>query len=114
MGAVRRTTQPPPPPEKEIAASIRRDLRLMGYTVKCTQQYRPRTDTHRGTTTDLGIPDLYVTHPRFGPNHWMALEVKRPGRYGRLSPEQKELVDQGACAIVTDINEALKALGDER
>lgn len=96
--------KPPPPLERDITQAIRDGLTWLGWIVCSTQQYRKRGD-YQGTTTTVGTPDLFCARPELH-GRWIALEVKRPGRYGRLSPEQKRLVDAGLVHIVTSFEEA--------
>lgn len=96
--------KPKPPLEKDISAKIRQGLSLLGYEVCSTQQYNRRGES-RGTTCTVGMPDLFVTREGWG-NRWLGIEVKRPGSYGRLSPDQKRLVDAGLVHVVTTFEEA--------
>lgn len=95
---------PTAPLEKDVQKAIVYTLRKCGCTVLISSQTRASRVT-------VGFPDLMVWNPR--KSKWYALEVKRPKGRGvstKTSDEQRELVRIGASAIVTCIEEALKAV----
>jgi hypothetical protein len=80
------------------AAEIVRVLRASGCSVQLIQ----------GANNQAGVPDLLVGHN--GRNH--LLEVKRP-KTGRLSDGQLKFIRdwRGRVAVVTTVDEALRAVG---
>jgi len=81
-------------------------LRLRGRVVLVTSRRaftgRGEGLRRRGDGADRGIGDLLVHQA--GPT-WIMLEVKTPA--GRLSPEQRALVDAGRMVVVRSVDEAL-------
>ncbi len=84
-------------------------LTLAGVTVLVTSRRRKRCLCGRwprgGDGVTRGVPDLFVWRP--GWPSWLALEVKTPT--GRLSPEQKRLVEVGGAVVVRSVADALAA-----
>jgi hypothetical protein len=91
--------KPPAPSEADIVVQIQDGLRALGYTVLRIGQHRADL---AGQTA--GTPDLMVTRNTWLSGFWIALEVKRPG--GRLSPAQRQLVDDRRIFVAHDFDEA--------
>lgn len=92
--------------EADLVDAIYKDLRADGYIVLRVGQYRAK-----GSGTDIGTPDLFISHPRTGNRHW-ALEAKLPGE--KPSAEQQALIDAGVSCIVQSVEEARAVVERER
>lgn len=92
-----------PPLEKVVQSRIAKALRDLGFTVNDLTQ-------PRRTMMPLGLPDLYVRHPRFG-RFWV--EVKRPGEKPRptqLAWHEDERACGGTVIVATSVADVLDGL----
>ncbi len=97
--------------EDALQRQIVQALRLGGCTVLVTSRRRKRCPCGRwprgGDGVTRGLPDLLVWQPIW--EGWRGLEVKLPR--GRLTAEQRALVEWGAAVVVRSVAEALAAVG---
>lgn len=87
--------------EKQIQQAIVQELRLRGYIVMETGQWRA---DKAGNTK--GTPDLYFARP--GSNSWHAIECKTAK--GKVRKEQAELVYLGVVHIARSVEDARRII----
>lgn len=97
--------------EDDVQRQIVRALREAGYTVLQTSRRRKRCVhcgrySTGGDGADRGVPDLIVRNPVWPPAMWLGIEVK--GGKTAVSPEQRELLGDGAIVIARSPAEALR------
>lgn len=73
------------PLEKDVQNLVKTLLKILGFTVASTSQYRQ-------SRVEVGLPDLFITHPQL--IGCGGFEVKRPGE--RLSEKQQKV----ACDFI--------------
>lgn len=99
--------------EDALQRQIVQALTLAGCVVLVTSRRRCRCVCGRwprgGDGVTRGTPDLLVLNLTWPARLWKGLEVKLPT--GRLSPEQRRLVDAGAAVVVRSVAEALAVAG---
>lgn len=88
--------------EAQLVQAIRKELEGKGYIVLRVGQF-----VAKGSGTDIGTPDLFVSYP--GINRWCALECK-VGR-NATSEEQERLVYRGVSNVVRSVQDALDVVG---
>lgn len=105
--------------EEQVQATTIDGFKKMGYAVlqtthrvklatcpRCKHKHPSRGDYG----ASKGVPDLLVSHPRWPAHCWLAIEMKRPGKWTYSSDEQKELCECGRVAVATSWDEALAVL----
>ena len=88
-----------PPLEKDIHRAVAQFYKLCGcHVYNLAQGYRPGGKRHGSTRQTEGLADLYVLWPARGVAWWH--EVKRPGKYGVISPAQSDFDRlNGLCGV---------------
>ena len=88
--------------ERAVVARLMYAYKAVGCTIYSTQQFRPSRQA-------LGLPDLYLVHPRLG-GFWH--EAKRPG--GRQTPVQRAfqatVEEAGVDYVLGGVEEAMAYL----
>lgn len=87
--------------EKQIQQAIVEELRLRGYIVMETGQWRA---DRAGNTK--GLADVYFARP--GRNSWTAMEIKTAK--GKIRKEQQELVERGVVHIARSVEDARRII----
>jgi len=86
--------------ERDVVQVIRQGLERLGYRVlHCGQQRADKSGS------DPGLPDLFVSHPRWPAGVWIGLECK--STVGRLSTAQRALAATRRIVIVRNWEDAL-------
>jgi hypothetical protein len=93
-------------------------LQARGYTVLVTGAFVRRIQCekcgawqwpHNGFGNAPGVPDLLISHPRFGTRIWTVLEFKQSAKAKR-KPEQVALVEKGLSVFVWSLQMAITAV----
>lgn len=115
--------------ERHVQSQIVQGLQMLGYVVLEVGGWARRAHCQACGATfvpahanSVGAPDLFVSRRAEGAhlpgNKWVAMEVKRPRvktllgtvEGGRLSPEQRALVEAGIVSVIHSLEEALDVL----
>ena len=88
--------------ERDIQKAIVQELRLRGYIVMETGQWRADR-----AGNSKGLPDVIFTRQGWG-NRWSCIEVKTAK--GRVRKEQQELVYLGVVHIARSVEDARRII----